>query len=785
LGKRFVDFIIAHPWRALLGGLVVLMAIMPGGQHITADFSYRVWFNDDDPLIVEFDAFERRFGNDEVALVIVHSPSGMFDEESATLLRGLTEKMWGVHDIIRVTSLANYNWVRSEVDAECAEECEDTPEVCKEECEELMISELIPDPEEEPWTDGLLAARGKIAVEHELLPNYLVSKDGKTAMVYASLRPALIEHVDYEVVTNGIAAVIAKYEGQGDHVFYQSGTPIMNSSFKNAAMTDMGRLIPIALGLTIFFLLVIFRRLSGVVLPLIVIGLSVMATMTTSGWLGISISNTTSLLPQILLAIAVADSVHVLHTYFYSLGLGTERREAARHTLKKNLKPTLLTSVTTALGFMSFSTAAVVPIGHLGVLAAIGTLYAWLITYFILGPLLVLLPIKPRAGANPADAKHTWSPALTNFMVRQRKPIMGVYLVASVVALYLAAQSDANSDPFEYFPDDFPLNEAATFLEDNVGGALPVEIVLDCGEVDGFKDPAWLGKVDTFQAWLVDKPHITSAVSIVDILKAMNRSINYDEQAFYKIPKTRKQVAQLKLLYEQGLPQGMNVNDRVPIQNDAVRITTQWTMHDSKSVLDEMEAIVAEAEKRGLKAHITGKGQLWQRMNPYVVETFVVSLSAAVVAMTLLLMIVLRSWKLGLLAMIPNGAPLIMGGAMLHAIGKPLDVGTVVVFSVCLGIAVDDTIHFLANYHRLTGEGKSPREAIREVFAHTMPALVVTTGILVCAFGVFMFATFVPNRYFGLLVAFVLTVALATDATLLPALLADDEPKGSTTAPSQ
>ena len=266
-------------------------------------------------------------------------------------------------------------------------------------------------------------------------------------------------------------------------------------------------------------------------------------------------------------------------------------------------------------------------------------------------------------------------------------------------------------------------------------------------------------------------------MSIVDILKAMNRSWHGGDPAKYVLPDTRKRVAQQKLLYESGLPQGMNVNDRVPIKEDAIRITTMFRIHDSKTVIAEIDAIIAEGKKRGLDVEVTGKGQLWQRMNPYVVDTFVTSLAIAVVAMTLLLIIVFKSVPLGLLAMVPNGAPLIIGGGLLSLLDRPLDVGTVVVFSVCLGIAVDDTIHFLANYNRLRQAGRAAREAVEIVFTHTMPALVITTLILVSSFGVFVFASFTPNRWFGILVAFVLSAALITDATLLPALLIRREEK--------
>ena len=307
--------------------------------------------------------------------------------------------------------------------------------------------------------------------------------------------------------------------------------------------------------------------------------------------------------------------------------------------------------------------------------------------------------------------------------------------------------------------------------------ATTIEIVLDSGVEDGFKEPAFLKKVDDFQTWLDTLPFVTSSTSIVDILKAMNQSLNEDRAEAYRLPNTKNGIAQQFLLYTMSVPQGMDVNDRVTVKNDAIRMTSAWDIHDSATVINAIDEVEAKARSLGLNAHITGKAQLWQRMNPYVVNTFVTSLSIAIVTMSLLMVVVFRSVKLGLLAMLPNTLPLIFGAALLVLIGQDLDMGAVIAFSFCLGIAVDDTVHFMSNYARMTREGKAAHESIAQIFTHTAPALLTTTIILVLAFGAFMFASFLPNRNFGLFVAVILSLALIADLTLLPALLMRKTPK--------
>ena len=698
-GGRFVRFIVDKPWIALFVGLAILAAAGPGGRHIKADFTYRVWFNDNDPLLAEFDAFERRFGNDESTMVVVHSPSGVFDLDSASLLVELTEGLWQVPDVIRVDSLANFSWVHADGD-------------------DIIVEPLIPDDME--LTDALLAERKKVALAHETLPGYLVSRDGKTAVAFATLKPALDGMLDHKTIIESMQALIAKLK-RTDHSFHLTGAGPLSYFFQTTSARDLMTLLPAVFGLTILFLAVTFRRVAGVILPLVVVALSVAATMTTAGWLGIPINNLTSIVPQIVLAVGVADAVHILVTYFRALSAGLPRKEAAFHSLRKNLQPTILTTISTVFGFASFATAEVVPIAQMGVLAAIGTVFAWLFTYFVLGASITILPLRARARGQKVslDVASPRGERWAQRIVGNRHKLIAGFGALTAISLALAATNTVNSDPYSYFPEDSSLNIATKFMEANVGGTLAAELVVDSGEPEAIKSPEWLAKVDEFQQWIENKDTVTSATSIIDILKSMNRSFNADDPDKYAIPETREAVAQLLLLYTMSLPQGMNINDRVALRNDAIRVTSMWNIHDSKRVLAQVDEIMAKAPAFGLDAHITGKSQLWQRMNPAVVRSFVVSVSIALVLMSLLLIVAFRSVPLGLLAMVPNGVPLIVGGGMLAAIGKSLDIGTVIVFSVCLGIAVDDTVHFLSNYNRLRRSGFTPQETIAQVFTRS------------------------------------------------------------------
>ncbi len=748
--KAFVRFVENNRIIAILLAVGLVAGLASGAPKIRAEFTHRGFFYDDDPLLLDFDAFERRFGNDDAVLVAVHSPSGIFDLESAKLLQKLTEKMWQVPEVIRVDSIANYNWAHAEGD-------------------ELLIEPLIPDDIE--LTPEILAHRKKVALAHEVLPDYLISRDGKTAMIFGHIKPGIDAPPDAPVITAAVHAMNKELAG-GDHQFYVSGGPAVTDAFKTASVIDFSRLVPIVLLLTVVLLLVLLRSVMGLILSLLVVFTSIIATMGLSGYAGIRITNVTSVLPQILIAIGVADAVHILVSFLRELRSGTEKKSAARYALEKNFQPTLITSITTSIGFFSFATANLKPVAGLGLLAGCGTLIAWLMTYLLLGPAIFTLPFKAKARPEKKQQAELRGQRFMAQIARFRYPVIMGFAMLAFLAAAASTQNTVNSDPFKYFAEGFPIRASNDFIEANVGGARGVELAIDAGEEEGVKDPAFLAKVEELQEWIeAEVPRVTRTISIVDILKQTNRSLNGDDQAFYRLPESREAVGQELFLYTMSLPQGMNLNDRVTVKNDALRITVLWTLRNSSDVVDAIDKIETQGKKMGLAVSATGKNRLYQSMNGYVVRSFLVSVTAAVLLISFVLIIFFRSVRLGLLAMIPNTLPLVIGGGLLWLIDKPLDMGTVLVMSVCLGIAVDDTIHLLSNFNRLVRQGRSSEEALAEIMAHTSPALLVTTAILVISFGTFMFATFTPNKYFGILTALILSVALITDQTFLPALL--------------
>ncbi len=752
LTYRIASFLLDNPKKSMLLGLLFLGALIPGLAKMKSDFSYRIWFRETDPLLAEFDQFERQFGNDEMVAVILYSPSGIFDVDSVKLLQDLTKDFWQVTEVIRVDSLANYNWTHS---------VEGT----------LMVEALFDD--QVAFTQDQIDQRKEVALNHHVIPGYLVSKDGKAAVSFLQLKPAIGGTTQFEEVIKQTRETVAKYEGHGDHQFFITGPSAISNTFKEVTQADMKVMVPILIGAIVLFLLIFFRRFSGVAIPLFVIFASIFATLGFAGWVGIKFNNLTAIVPNILIAVSIADAVHILVTYFQFRGFGLERYEAAHATMVKNLLPTFLTSASTAIGFFSFAMGDIMPIVYMGILAGVGTMVAWVVTIFMVTPILPYLPGSIKASAMDHDHRDA-NPLMVRYTVWLRehsRAVLVAFALITIASAYIASRNEVNSDPLKYFAKDVHTRIANDFAEEHIGGMQAIEIVLDSGLEDGIKDPAFLAKVEKFDTWLKTLPDVTKTVSIIDIIKESNRSLNEDNEAFYVLPPEQSMIAEELFLYTMSLPQGMDLNNRMTLDNRKMRLSAMSNNHKSREMLAEIEVIEAKGRELGLNAEVTGKMPLYQEMNPYVVSGFTKSILMALVLVSLLMFAACRDWKLGLISMVPNVVPLVIGGAIMYGLGKSLDIGTVLVTSTCLGIAVDDTIHFLANYTRWRRLGIDSTTAIAHVLTHTGPALVVTTLVLVAGFGTFAFSEFVPNINFGILTAIVLTTALVADLTLLPAIL--------------
>jgi len=758
LSERVANFVVYRPWISIFLGALLLFGLSYGGKFIKVDFSYRVWFSEKDPNLVRFDGFERKFGNDDNMVIVIDTKDGVFNNKTLSMLRELTDEMWKVSQVIRVESLTNYQWTHAKED-------------------EIIVEDFIPDQKE--FTKIFLDQRKKIALNDEVIPGFLVTKDLKTALIYARIKPIFGTGPNYQKIMKSTIKALEKFKKNKGYKFYITGSGAIGYTFADVAQSDLRTMLPFLFLSLIVFLFIMFRRISGILLPFLVIITSILTTFGLSGFLGLKINNLTTMIPNILIAICMADSVHLLVTYFQSRVRGVDRKEAVYKSVIKNIFPIFMTSVSTSIGFFSLINTDLMPIRSLGILAGFGTQMGLIFTFLFLAPLLSLIPIKVKTLKNKIeekdisinDAPHPLGEKAVSFYQSYHNIIILFFIIVLGSSIYLATKNVVNANPYDYFSEDVPLKKANDFVLEKLGGTGGPELVIESGSPEGVKSPEFLKKVEALQEWIDGNPRVNKTVSIINILKSMNRSLHGDNQEYYKVPETKKGVGEQLFLYTMSLPQGMDINNRVTLDNSETRVSILWNLLDSKSSLENIDLIEKKAKSLGLNAYVTGKLPLYHRMDGYVVKTFFTSITMAIVFITVLLIVIFKSFKLGLLSLIPNVYPLIFGAGFMQLIGKNIDLGTALVTSVCLGIAVDDTIHFLTNFSRRIKKSNDINLSLAQVLTFTGPALIFTTIILVAGFGVLAFADFVPNYNFGILSVLVLVTALVADLVLLPAVL--------------
>ena len=753
LDDRVSFWIVENPKKCILMTCLLIAILLPGLMHFKQKYDVRIWFRSSDPDILLLNEFEKKFGNDENLVVGIENPAGIFNSETIKLVSDLTDKIWQVHQVLRVDSLTNFNWTHAIGD-------------------EIIVEPLFSD--EMVLTNELLAQRKKVSLEHKMIPNYLLSNDATMTVIYARLVPTFNSSPNYQKIVNETKQILKEFKKDPNIKFYVTGAAGVNDAFQKVSAKDLKILLPVLFLMLALYFYIYFRSLVAVVIPFFVILSSIGMTLGICFYLGIYYNSVLSILPGILTAISVADTIHLMITYFQVKGLDHDPKKAALASLSKNLVPTFLTSISTMIGFFSLAATDLIPIREMGILAGIGAFLAWGLTIFCIVPFLSMVDIKIHkkfAIKDIKDGASGFSLKCASIIMKYQNSILILFTLIAVISLYLSSQNKVNSDVYSYFKPNLPISISNEAIRLKMGSSEGPELVIKTGIKEGIKDYDFVKKVEELKNYIDNKNFVAKSVDIVSIIKEMNKSLHGDLPEYYMIPREKNAIAEQLFLYTMSLPQGMDLNNRVSLDNESIRMSILWNIKDTERWLFYLEDFKKKASSLGLNVGATGKSFLFHHMADYVVETFFYSITLALFFVSILMMIIFKSVKLGLLSLIPNMIPLLIGGAVMYFFKMNLNIGTALVASVCLGIAVDDTIHFLSNYYILRKKGIECKLAMAQVFTYTGNALFITTLILALSFGVFMFGDFIPNVYFGVLAAIVLSMAYIIDVIFLPALL--------------
>jgi len=727
------------------------VAAAVGASRVRYDFTPQQLFEaaDRDAAFADFEEVRRVFGRDDGTLLVVLDTGAGGDSLTRPCrdwLRGLTEHFADQPFVERSLSVGNAVTARTGADGE------------------VWIGPIDDLPPEDVAADPLFAGT-------------FFSKDRRWAAAWLTFDD---EHRRIEPLREAVGAVRARLAAHPPPPGTKAslgGIPRVRVDVADSLRSDQLTFTPLASAILMLLLWFTFRRIPQTILPQVTVGVAILWAVGMMGWLGVPVDILTNALPPLLLVIGVSDTLHLLARDAEEAG--GDRVAGLSRTVRVLAIACLLTSLTTAAGFASLGVSHTAILRRFGLTLAVGVLGAYLATLGVLPQALVRF--RPAQPTRAATRLFTGIALACGGLALRRPRLVALACVLTVGALatFGIARVEVNLKLTEVYPSDHPVTRLQRTIDASLGGAVPVDVVLTLPEPGGHRDPEVLRRVDRLQARITKLEGVASARSAVDLLASIHRALAGSDAG--RLPDSAALAAQEWLVADLG-------EDPLPVDrfvaDDGQRLRIFLRMADlggrnTLRVLDAIEAAQAEifADLPGVRLSFGGDGFLAARNLSRLIRDLFASLTLASVFIFVTLLLVLRSPRLALVAILPNASPLLVTVGVMGLTGLDLDVTNVVVFSIALGLAVDDTIHMVYRFREEQAAGGDFEAVMDRTLRGSGQAVVLTSLLLSAGLLVLLTSDFVPTRRFGALTCLTLATALLADLLLLPALLKLTEPK--------
>ena len=750
----FFDLVVGRHLWTIAGTLVVIAIIAAGALHLTTvNVSIRNHFNANDPHLVKLEKFEEIYAVSDSVLVIVAPADGtIFTQDSLLAIEQLTEALWTTPYSVRVDSITNHLHTMGTEDS-------------------LIVEPLVGDIDllDEAKIDHVR----EIALTAIETAGRFVSRDGRLAGLIVSLaipeegrQQNRIEVVDaiYDLVDKQRTANL----GIEYHVY---GELLLNRTVRDALNEDMSTLAPIAFAMMVLVAIILLRS-AWSICGILAMMLAVTATsFGFAGWIGMKFYAESGAALFVLIAISVTHAVHLIQGMMDGMSRGMERTAAIRASLQANVRPIFLTSLTTMIGFLSLNFSEMPPFRVMGNIVAFGAMSAFVWSMTLLPSMLVILPIRVLARQKTG---LDFSDRLGNFIVSRRKMLLLVFLILSIVSAVGISRITLNdNNSSKLLSESYELRQSEEFISQNFGGLDTFEYSLDSGREGGITDIKYLHQLESFSAWLRAQPEVTHVTSITDVMKRLNQNLHADKDSAYALPESSDLAAQYLFLYEFSLPIGRDLNNVINFERSSTRVTAVvkgMSVRDQidldRRALDWMRENVPEISTQATGVTIVGAYSVMRNIVNMLIGTFI-----AMLIVSLLLIIAFRSFRFGLLSLVPNFLPAIISMGIWGYVVGTVNIAASIVTAIAFSIVVDDTIHLMTTYLKSRAEGNSPAAAIAPTFRHVGKPLLSTTLIFAMAFFIFGASGLSTNQTLGVLVGMTVIIALLADFLLFPPLL--------------
>ncbi|MAC16130.1 MAG: hypothetical protein CL539_15860 [Alcanivorax sp.] len=755
-------WVVTHPVWVLLACTGLCLAMAGGMSHFHNNNDPRIFFTEENPDFKRFVSLEDSFTANEMVLFVVHPKNDrVFEPQTLAAIEALTDDAWTLPHSTRVDSLTNFQHTEVEGD-------------------DLFVAPLVEDALTMSAED--IEQAREIALNEPALVGRLVSDKGHVAGVVATVTMGEGNTEAPEITAAAREMARAYGEQYPDIEFMVTGTVVFSQASAEATEQSMATTLPLAFLVMMLCLWLILRSAMFVAVTVVVIAFSIASAMGIAMWLGIQFSPIVGMAPAMILTLAVADSVHLLASYRHEGLQGIAKTPALLESLRINLQPIWLTSLTTAIGFAILNFSESQPFRALGNVVLIGVLLAFVFSVLLLPALVMLLPHRIEPGRQRDYAP--WMSALAGHLSRHYKRwLAGMSVV--VVVLTASVGLNRTNDVFnEYFDETFEVRRVNDFAMSEMTGMHRIDYAVPSGESGGTMEPEYLQHLDDLMTWLEQQDEVVYATSYTNVIKRLNRDLHGGDPAYYRIPDSRELISQYTLLYELSLPQGLGLEDQLDIDKRQARAIVVLENIGSKPVLDfndRVEQWMQDNWPAGMQTKGTGMDILFGRVTMRNIESMLGGALIALISVSLLLIFALRSVRYGLLSLIPNLLPAAMAFGLWGLINGEIGLAVSVVACMTLGIVVDDTVHFLSKYVRAKRElGLNTEKAVDYAFRTVGVALVATSVVLVANFAIIGTSHFYPNASMGLLSAITIAMALFVDFFFfVPLLIALDRARRS------
>jgi uncharacterized protein len=759
MSTRLADLI--YRFRLPLCAVIAIgfLGLLPLTNVTAIDNDISMWISRDDPIYRTYERFREEFGGQRTLMIALRSER-LFTPEGLAFVRQITEDIQRVDPVERVYSLSTANIVTS------------------------LPVRLKPDPtgddeggiEVQPLLEKVLdqkaASRARARVLADpLLRGDVVSENGTVTAILVTFDEDRIDEVRGEVIDR-IHGLIDPRLPDGMKAYY-NGSLEISETYNRVTRANLLSLTPPILLLTIGALFWMFRSWRLTLLVMAAVVVSFVWTMGLYVLMGFSYNVLASMMPPLIMILAIADDVHIVQHFTEELRATRNREQAFKSSVRHLFAPLLGASATTALGLASLATSHVVAVRSFGIGAAVGVMVDFVMSLVLVPTLLMW--VKPSAAVAPQE-RYFVGPMqrVARFSMRNAKQVLVATTVVMGVGLIGLRWLHVDTNHINFFANDHPLHQSATLIDTELSGIYSFNILLE-GQPDSMKSPDAMRRMEELRVRLQKLPFVKKVVSVADYVKRVNRELNGGAEADAVVPASGDAIAQELFVF--GLSdEGRRELDRVVASDySRAQISVRLASMSSDLVFAQINRAEEEAAAvfagSGITPTVTGSGRLFATLDHYIVTSQLSSFVTAFLTVFAVIFVVFRSARFGVLAIIANALPVAAVLGLMGWLGISLNVATVMVASVALGIVDDDTIHFINRFRRETGAGRGTEAAIEAATMHEGRASLTTAIINSLGYGIMVVSSYKPTAWFGGLLALTMVVAFLAEVLVVPAVI--------------